>query len=130
MKEFFKDAMTKFGVICLIIFAILQYNNDYTTFKDHKCILMDKISTVNYKGHSFYLILQDEDKNVFAEYANPATFSQAEVGKSYIFELRRMDIKQSVIENILFFFLLIFFGAGGVIFTITSFLINIFHLNK
>lgn len=84
-------------------------------FKDRKCLVIDKLKTsgtYRYSG-KFYLILKEERGIKFDLEVSPATYSQSKIGQSKYFNLRNMDIKQTLKENIIYFFGQVIFGTVG-----------------
>ena len=115
MKKYFTNGVTIVGFISLIIFGIIYYNNDYMEFKDRKCIVLDKMTTTgSYKssGH-FYLVLKEERGIVFDLIVSPATFSKAKNGDIKYFNLRQLEIKQTPMNNAIYFFGSVIFGVIG-----------------
>ena len=112
MKE---NAVTKIGIVATIIFGIIYYNNDYMEFKDRKCIVLDKMTTAGgYKssGRS-YLVLKEERGIVFDLMVSPAVFSQSKIGDTKHFSLRQLEIKQTPMNNAIYFVGSVIFGAIG-----------------
>jgi hypothetical protein len=115
MVKYLKQTMTKIGIVATIIFGIIYYNNDYMEFKDRKCIVLDKMTTTGgYKssGH-FYLVLKEERGIVFDLIVSPATFSQSKIGDTKYFNLRQLEIKQTPMNNAIYFFGPAIFGVIG-----------------
>ena len=113
MKKYFTNGFTIVGFISLIIFGIIYYNNDYMEFKERRCIVLDKMTTTGgYKssGH-FYLVLKEERGIVFDLIVSPATFSQSKIGDTIYFNLRQLEIKQTPMNNAIYFFGSIIFGV-------------------
>lgn len=113
MKKYFTNGFTIVGFISLIIFGIIYYNNDYMDFKVRKCIVMDKMTTTGGSRSSgaFYLVLKEERGIVFDLIVSPATFSQSKMGDTKYFNLRELEIKQTPMNNAIYFFGYVFFGA-------------------
>lgn len=120
MAKYLKQTMTKIGIVATIIFGIIYYNNDYMEFKYRKCIVLDKMTTTGgYKssGH-FYLVLKEERGIVFDLIVSPATFSQSKIGDTKYFNLRQLEIKQTPMNNVIYFFGSVIFGLTGFVFLI------------
>ena len=125
MKKYFTNGVTIVGFISLIIFGIIYYNNDYMEFKDRKCVVLDKMTTTGgYKssGH-FYLVLKEERGIVFDLIVSPATFSKSKIGDTKYFNLRQFEIKQTPMNNVIYFFGSVIFGViafacliGGIVY--------------
>lgn len=113
MAKYFKQTVTKIGIVATIIFGIIYYNNDYMEFKDRKCIVLDKMTTTGgYKSLSnFYLVLKEERGIVFDLIVSPATFSQSKIGDTKYFNLRQLEIRQTPINNAIYFFGSVIFGV-------------------
>jgi hypothetical protein len=115
MEKYLKQTMTKIGIVATIIFGIIYYNNDYMGFKDRKCIVLDKMTTTG--GHKssghFYLVLKEERGIVFDLIVSPATFSQSKIGDTKYFNLRQLEIKQTPLNNAIYFFGSVIFGVIG-----------------
>ena len=115
MVKYLKQTMTKIGIVATIIFGVIYYNNDYMEFKDRKCTVLDKMTTTGgYKssGH-FYLVLKEERGIVFDLIVSPATFSQSKIGDIKYFNLRQLEIKQTPMNNTIYFFGSVIFGVIG-----------------
>lgn len=81
--------------------------NEYMEFYYRKCIVTDKLETAEgYKRSGyFYLVLQEEKTGRYFDLiVSPATWSRADVGETITFNLRDMDIKQTVRGNVIYFF--------------------------
>ena len=115
MKEYLKQTMTKIGIVATIIVVINYYNNDYMEFKDRKCIVLDKMTTTGgYKSWGdFYLVLKEEKGIVFDLIVSPATFSQSKIGDTKYFNLRQLEIKQTPMNNAIYFLGSVIFGTIG-----------------
>jgi hypothetical protein len=66
-------------------------------YSNKNCFIVDKIQTEN----NFYLILKYENIT-FDIIVSPSTYVQHEKGKNVTFNLRPMDIEQTVFKNIIF----------------------------
>lgn len=84
-------------------------------YKVHECIVLDKMTTPgSYRNAgNFYLVLKEEKGTVFDLIVAPRTFSQSKIGSIKYFNLRQFDIKQTPINNAIYFFGLMIFGAIG-----------------
>lgn len=131
IKKYFTNGITTIGFISLIIFGIIYYNNDYMKYKDRKCTILDKIITNgSYKSSGrFYLVLKDERDIVFDLIVSPATFYQSTIGNTGYFTLRELDIRQTTMNNTIYFFGFIVFGVIAFIFLIGG-LIDVRYSNK
>ena len=116
LKNLLKNSVFILGVVSLIIFTIIQANNDYLEYKVVNCTVIDKLqSSGSYKHHGyFYLVLRDERGVNFDLIVSPATYSQASVNEHISFNLREMDIQQSFKNNLIYFF-------GSVVFCVIGF---------
>lgn len=106
-----------FGLTFILAGLIIWLNNDYMTYNSEKCVVLDKLTTNGgYKrSGQFYLVLQTDKNQVFDLSVTPATFSQSKIGDVRTFNVRPFDIKQSPIENALYFFgQVIVFAIGSV----------------
>lgn len=115
MGKYLKQTITKIGIVSTIIFGIIYYNNDYMEFKDRKCIVLDKMTTTgSYKSSGcFYLVLKEERGIVFDLIVSPATFSQSKIGDTKYFNLRQLEIKQTPMNNAIYFLGSVIFGVIG-----------------
>lgn len=113
-----KDPVMIFGFISLIIFLNIHFNNDYNTYKDRKCIVLDKMESSGRYSSKFILILKEERGIVFDLYTSPATFSQSKIGEVKYFRLRDFDIQKSFKENVIYVFLYIITGTISFVFFI------------
>lgn len=106
MSKWFKQLFSWIAIVSFIGFGILCYTNDYMSKKETKCLLLDKVETAG--GHKrsgrMYLILQSPNGTKFDINASPTAYSQTQIGKYYVFELREFDIKQTPIKNLIYFF--------------------------
>lgn len=119
MKKYLKRLLQNYvfilGVIFLIIFTIIQVNNDYLEYKVRNCTVVEKLKTsggYKYSGH-FYLVLRDERGINFDLIVSPTTYSQANVNEHISFKLREMDIQQSFNNNLIYFFGYVVSGVIG-----------------
>lgn len=117
MRKYLNHTFTKIGIISIIIFGIIYCNNDYMEFKKRKCIVLDKMTTTGgYKSSGrFYLILKEERGIVFDIIVSPSTFSQSKIGDIKYFNLRQLEIKQTSMNNVIYFFCPILFGTIGIV---------------
>ena len=101
-----KKVYYSIGVVIIIIFVCGFLKNDYMTFKDRNCVVVDKIQSNGTYKHdgNFYLVLREERGIVFDIIVDAATYTQAKKDKIITFNLRQFDIKQTPKENILYFF--------------------------
>jgi hypothetical protein len=107
LRMYLKQTSTKIGILCLIIFGIISYNDDYMKEKIRRCIVLDKITqSGGYRssGH-FYLVLKEERGMVFDIIVSPSTFSQSNIGDTKYFELRQFDIRPTAVDNLTYFFM-------------------------
>lgn len=95
-----------FTLIWITFLVYIIATNDYTKYKDRKCLVLDKMTTTGgYKSSGqFYLVLREERGILFDIIVSPSTFSQTQIGETAIFNLRQFDIKQTIRENVLYFF--------------------------
>lgn len=115
LKNLLKNSVFILGVVSLIIFTIIQSNNDYLEYKVVNCTVIDKLQSYgSYKhnGH-FYLVLRDERGVNFDIIVSPTAYSQASVNERISFNLREMDIQQSFKNNLIYFFGAIASGVIG-----------------
>lgn len=112
MRNYLKQTLTKIGIVATIIFGVICYNNDYMEYKDRKCIVLDKLTSPSGRRNSgdFYLVLKEERGIVFDLRVSPATYSQSKIGKIKYFSLRQFDIKQTAMNNVIYWFGTVFFG--------------------
>ena len=110
MNKFFKNPLIIVGIISLILFGIIYTNSDYLTYKEHKCRVLDKppVKTEIYgkfnNSPRFYLSLKDESEITFDLLVSPSLYLQSKPGDILYFDLRRMDIKQTTWDNLIYFF--------------------------
>lgn len=120
MKKYFTNKFTIVGFISLILFGIIYRNNDYMEFKERRCVVLDRLTTSG--GHKssgrFYLVLREERGVVFDAIVSPTTFSQSKIGDTTYFDLREMDIKQTPMDNTIYFVGPVVFGAVAFVFLI------------
>lgn len=120
------------SVIITIITYLFHVNNDYMTFKNTECVVLDKMTTTGGRKSSgkFYLVLKDNKGEVFDLIVAPSTFYQAKEGKKIVFNLRPMDIKQTPMENTIFFFGEAVLMSICLAFWIVSFIYLIYFLHN
>ena len=113
MEKYFTNRLLVVGLLSLIIFGIIYYNNDYMEFKERKCVVLDKmITSGGYKSSGcFYLVLKEEKGVIFDLIVSPATFSQSKIGDIKHFNLRQLEIKQTSTDNLIYLFGSIIFGV-------------------
>lgn len=104
------------GAVLSITAAVIHFNNDYMTFKERECLVIDKMTTTGgYKSSGrFYLVLKEDRGIIFDQIVSPATFSQAGISEKITFDLRQFDIKQTLRENVIYFFGEIILACVGV----------------
>lgn len=109
--NYFKQPITQIGIVATIIFGIISYTDDYMEYKDRKCIVLDKLAASGGRKSSgdFYLVLKEEQGIVFDLMVSPATYSQSNIGKTKYFSLRQFDIKQTAMNNLIYWFGSVFF---------------------
>lgn len=129
MKKYFKQTLVKIGLVSIIVFGIIYCKNDYMEFKVRKCIVIDKMATIGgYRSSSdFYLILKEERGIEFDLTVSPTTFSQSKVGDVKYFNLRQLDIKQTPINNAIYFISYITFGVIGFVCLFFGWIFLIFY---
>lgn len=104
------------GILILIVSSglfVLQSNNDYMEHKDRNCVVLDKMKVWHESFHSgsvhyqtlLYLILKDDTGLKFDLIVGPTTYSQTKIGEKCIFNLPKMDMKQTLKDNIIWFVL-------------------------
>lgn len=116
------------GLVSLILYTILSINNDYLTYKDRNCVVVDKLEQMSNRRstHSdFILILKEERGIIFDIIVSPSTYSQSKVGQKIIFNLRQFDIKQTPKENIYLFGYILLLSIG-ISFLIVGIFVRIF----
>lgn len=115
-----------------IVTYLFHVNNDYMTFKNTECVVLDKMTTTGSGKSSgkFYLILKDNKEQVFDLIVEPSTFYQAKEGKNIVFNLRPFDIKQTPMENTIFFFGEAILISMSLAFWIGSFIYLIYFLHN
>ena len=114
--KIFKNIDLTIEIFSLTLFLIIYVNNDYMKSKERKCTIVDKLTTSDGYKHSgnFYLVLKEEQGHVFDIIVSPSTYSQSDVGDIKMFNLRQIDIKQTVKENLIYFFGQVIFGTIGI----------------
>lgn len=98
----------------IILLLILWYIDDYTVKQDTSCVVVGKLqSSGGYKSEgSFYIVYRIIDSGkTFDRSVSPSTYSTAEVGSIQIIKVAEADVRQTIIKNILFFFLPAFLGS-------------------
>lgn len=108
--KFFKNPLIIIGIISIILFGIIYIDSDYLTYKEHKCRVLEKIDPkIELTGKfqntpHFYLHLKDESEIDFNLLVSPSLYTQSKPGDILYLELRRMDIKQTAWDNLIYFF--------------------------
>lgn len=103
----FNKSILKIWIVAILIFGIFHYNNDYIKSYNDKYVVLDKINTIGgYMGSTnFYLVLERSDKYVFDTTVSPARFSQVNIGDTINLKLRKIDMNQTMYENIIYVFI-------------------------
>lgn len=125
MKNYFNKITTKLFLISLTILLIISFNNDYMSFKDRECLVIDKIqSDGSYKSSvRFYLILKEKSTGInFDLIVNPTTYTLAQKNDIKIFNLRDFDIQQNHKDNIIYFIGTCIFISLTIVFFVGSFI--------
>ncbi|BBC78137.1 Hypothetical protein KNT65_gp089 [Escherichia phage EcS1] len=105
---------SKFLIALCIIISVMftfSHNNDYMSEKSYTVETTQLYSgqgTGRYASTEFIGVFKTEDNVYFDLRLKPSTYSQLKVGEKVVFDLRPMDIKQTPMENLIWFF-------GGVI---------------
>ena len=97
-----------FSIALFIAYALLFKGCcDYGDRKRVECVVLDKITSEGKSSSSFYLILQETTgaKRSFDLYVSPLDYSQSKKGEVYYMKMREMDIEQTPMKNLLYFFL-------------------------
>jgi len=95
-----KWILTLISVVLITLTFCLIYFNDYLSFKNHECVVLDKHESSDY----FLLVLCDENGRVFSTSIDYSFYWKTELGKKYTLSLREFDIKQTFEKNIVWFF--------------------------
>lgn len=104
----------KAAIIALILIVIpltMNQFNDYMTYKNYDVKVIDVISGMSSGKHSsleFIAVYELEDGYRFDRNISAATSTQLSPGQNVTLELRPFDVKQTAIENTIWF-------AGGVL---------------
>jgi len=104
IKVIKKHNMFTMFLISSIIFSIIYYNNEYMLEKSVKCTVINKLESQGRYSSNFYLVLKEENEIIFDITVTPSNYSQLNIGDIAYFNLRKFDIKQTKIDNAIYFF--------------------------
>lgn len=93
-------------LVAILITTITYFyvNNDYMTFKTYNATLTHKYQLSSYKRVNFIHVYKSGNIS-FDERVSATFYSNSVIGDKYKIKLRQFDIKQTSIQNILYFFL-------------------------
>ena len=104
--------------------AIFKGCSDYHETKRVECVVLNKLESAGKNHSNYYLILQETtgEKRTFDAYVSPLDYSQSQIGKTYLMNFRDMDIHQTPMKNVLYFFLPVVLIIIAPVLLIASFL--------
>lgn len=95
-------------ICCLCIVVAYGYYaiNDYMHYKDYDVTVVNTITGTQGKGSSlsFIAVYELNDGYRFSEYISPEMYSSIEKGDNITVSLRPFDVKQTLFDNIVWFF--------------------------
>lgn len=95
-------------ICCLCVVVAYGYYaiNDYMHYKDYDVTVVNTITGTQGKGSSLSFIAVHELKDGyrFSEYISPEMYSSIEKGDNITVSLRPFDVKQTLFDNIVWFF--------------------------
>ena len=95
-------------ICCLCIVVAYGYYaiNDYMHYKDYDVTVVNTLTGTQGKGSSlsFIAVYELKDGYRFSEYISPEMYSSIEKGDNITVSLRPFDVKQTLFDNIVWFF--------------------------
>ncbi|EDB5153638.1 hypothetical protein A9J68_09595 [Salmonella enterica subsp. enterica serovar Braenderup] len=95
-------------ICCLCVVVAYGYYaiNDYMHYKDYDVTVVNTLTGTQGKGSSlsFIAVYELNDGYRFSEYISPEMYSSIEKGDNITVSLRPFDVKQTLFDNIVWFF--------------------------
>lgn len=95
-------------ICCLCVVVAYGYYaiNDYMHYKDYDVTVVNTLAGTQGKGSSlsFIAVYELNDGYRFSEYISPEMYSSIEKGDNITVSLRPFDVKQTLFDNIVWFF--------------------------
>ena len=105
-SKWMRPALIVLAWLFVLVVEVGLLNSDYMHSQPYDVLVTDKMVVAGSKGRGQpYAVYKLDDGYVFDEPVSVATYSQLTVGQRYTMSFRPMDIKQTPIENLLYFFL-------------------------
>ncbi|URQ05281.1 hypothetical protein [Escherichia phage vB_EcoM_SCS4] len=92
--------------LCIVIAYGYYAINDYMHYKDYDVTVVNTLAGTQGKGSSlsFIAVYELNDGYRFSEYISPEMYSSIEKGDNITVSLRPFDVKQTLFDNIVWFF--------------------------
>lgn len=92
--------------LCVVIAYGYYAIDDYMHYKDYDVTVVNTITGTQGKGSSlsFIAVYELKDGYRFSEYISPEMYSSIEKGDNITVSLRPFDVKQTLFDNIVWFF--------------------------
>ncbi|QXV82183.1 hypothetical protein bas37_0202 [Escherichia phage KarlGJung] len=92
--------------LCIVIAYGYYAINDYMHYKDYDVTVVNTFTGTQGKGSSlsFIAVYELNDGYRFSEYISPEMYSSIEKGDNITVSLRPFDVKQTLFDNIVWFF--------------------------
>ena len=92
--------------LCIVIAYGYYAINDYMHYKDYDVTVVNTLTGTQGKGSSlsFIAVYELNDGYRFSEYISPEMYSSIEKGDNITVSLRPFDVKQTLFDNIVWFF--------------------------
>lgn len=92
--------------LCIVIAYGYYAINDYMHYKNYDVTVVNTLTGTQGKGSSlsFIAVYELKDGYRFSEYISPEMYSSIEKGDNITVSLRPFDVKQTLFDNIIWFF--------------------------
>lgn len=119
------------ATIGFLLFAIaiqLHRSSDYMQFKPVTVTVVEKYLPQGGRyTPSPVMVLRTDEGVLFDLYVGYATYATRDKGDRLVFNLRRFDIRQTGMDNLIYFFGVLFFSVAGFVFAMYAFTTWIFN---
>lgn len=118
------------GTVACLVFAWMLLHAGYTTQKDTPVTVINKLIVSGSRSGHMEMVLRLDDGTVFDTPVSASTYTMCDVGQRYVMQFTPMDIRQTMTQNLLYFFLpvvLLSFGLVGSLFWTGIFIVTMWR---